>query len=129
MPSISIGFWVAMTMNGFSSMYVVLSTVTWRSSMASSSADCVLGEARLISSPTTMLAKTPPGRNSNSRVSWLKTETPVTSEGSRSGVNWMRRTVESMLRARALAQLGLADAGDVLDEEVTLRQQHDERRR
>ena len=71
MPSISIGFWVAITMNGGSRWYVVLSTVTCRSSMHSSSADWVLGEARLISSPTTMLAKTPPGRNSNSRVSWL----------------------------------------------------------
>ena len=73
MPSISIGFWVATTMNGASRRYVVPSTVTCRSSMHSSSADWVLGEARLISSPTTMLAKTPPGRNSNSRVSWLKT--------------------------------------------------------
>ena len=61
MPSISIGFWVAITMNGDSSWYVVLSTVTWRSSMHSRSADWVLGEARLISSPTTMFAKTPPG--------------------------------------------------------------------
>ena len=46
------------------------STVTWRSSIASSSADWVFGEARLISSATTMLAKTAPGLNSNSRVSW-----------------------------------------------------------
>ena len=89
----------------------MLSTVTWRSSMHSSSADWVLGEARLISSPTTMLAKTPPGRNSNSRVSWLKTETPVTSEGSRSGVNWMRRTEQSMLRASALASIVLPTPG------------------
>ena len=111
MPSISMGFWVAMTMNGASSSYVVPSTVTCRSSMHSSSADCVLGEARLISSPTTMLAKIPPGRNSNSRVSWLKTETPVTSEGSRSGVNWMRRTVQSMLRASALLSMVLPTPG------------------
>ena len=87
------------------------STVTCRSSMHSSSADWVLGEARLISSPTTMLAKTPPGRNSNSRVSWLKTDTPVTSEGSRSGVNWMRRTVQSMERASALASIVLPTPG------------------
>jgi hypothetical protein len=62
------GFCVATTMNGASSTYVVPSTVTWRSSMASSSADCVLGDARLISSPTTRWANTAPGRNSNSRV-------------------------------------------------------------
>ena len=72
-------------MNGLASWYVVPSTVTWRSSMHSSSADWVLGDARLISSPSTTLANTAPGRNSNSRVSWSKTLTPVTSRGSRSG--------------------------------------------
>ena len=111
MPSISIGFCVAMTMKGESSWYVVLSTVTCRSSMHSSSADWVLGEARLISSPTTTLAKTPPGRNSKLRVSWLKTETPVTSEGSRSGVNWMRRTLQSMLRASDFDSIVLPTPG------------------
>ena len=105
----------------------MLSTVTWRSSMHSSSADWVLGEARLISSPTTMLAKTPPGRNSNSRVFWLKTETPVTSEGSRSGVNWIRRTEQSMLRASALLSIVLPTPGHVLDEQVALGEQHDQR--
>ena len=34
-PSISMGFWVAITMNGFVSLYVSPSMVTWRSSMAS----------------------------------------------------------------------------------------------
>src|SRR5215831_7908572 len=43
-------------MNGDSSSCVVPSTVTCRSSMHSSSADCVFGEARLISSPTTVFA-------------------------------------------------------------------------
>ena len=47
-----------MTMNGrVAAGRSTPSTVTWRSSMHSSSADWVLGEARLISSPTTMLAK------------------------------------------------------------------------
>ena len=87
------------------------STVTWRSSMHSSSADWVLGEARLISSPTTMLAKIAPGLNSNSRVSWLQTETPVMSLGSRSGVNWIRRTEQSMERASALASIVLPTPG------------------
>ena len=94
--------------------------------MHSSRADWVLGEARLISSPTTMLAKTPPGRNSNWRVSWLKTETPVTSEGSRSGVNWMRAHRAVDAAGQRLAELGLADAGHVLDEEVALGEQHDQ---
>ena len=87
------------------------STVTWRSSMASSRADWVLGEARLISSPRTMLAKIAPGWNSKSPRSWLNTLTPVTSEGSRSGVNWMRRTEQSMERARALASIVLPTPG------------------
>ena len=95
--------------------------------MHSSSADWVLGEARLISSPTTTLAKTPPGRNSNSRVSWLKTDTPVTSLGSRSGVNWIRRTVQSMRAGQRLGEHRLADARDVLDQQVPLGEQHDQR--
>ena len=111
MPSISIGFCVAITMNGASRWYVEPSTVTWRSSMHSSNADCVLGLARLISSPTTTLANTPPGRNSNSRLSWLKIDTPVTSDGSRSGVNWMRRTEQSMVRARVLLSIVLPTPG------------------
>ena len=79
--------------------------------MHSSIADWVFGEARLISSPMTMLANTPPGRNSNSRVSWLNTDTPVTSEGSRSGVNWIRRTVRSIERASALLSMVLPTPG------------------
>src|SRR5437868_11040183 len=85
--------------------------VTWRSSMDSRRADWVFGDARLISSPTTMLANTAPGLNSKSRVSWLYTLTPVTSLGSRSGVNWMRRTEQSIERANALASLVLPTPG------------------
>ena len=79
--------------------------------MHSSSADWVLGEARLISSPTTTLAKMAPGRNSKSRRSWLKTLTPVMSLGSRSGVNWIRRTEQSIDRAKALASIVLPTPG------------------
>ncbi len=70
-PSISTGFWVAMTVNGVASALVLPSTVTWPSSMLSSRADWVFGLARLISSPMTMFANTGPGLNSNSRVAWL----------------------------------------------------------
>ena len=79
--------------------------------MLSSSADWVLGDARLISSPTTMLANTGPGLNSNSRVSWLNTDTPVMSLGSRSGVNWIRRTEQSIALASALASMVLPTPG------------------
>lgn len=85
--------------------------VTWRSSIDSSSADCVLGEARLISSPITICAKTAPGLNSKSRRCWSQMDTPVMSEGSRSGVNWMRRTEQSMDRASALASIVLPTPG------------------
>ena len=36
------------------------------------------------------MAKIGPGRNSKSASRWLKTDEPVTSDGIRSGVNWMR---------------------------------------
>ena len=87
------------------------STVTWPSSMDSRSALWVLGEARLISSPTTTLAKIAPGRNSKSRTSWLKTETPVMSLGSRSGVNCTLLTRQSMVRARVFASRVLPTPG------------------
>jgi hypothetical protein len=73
--------------------------------MHSRSADCVFGEARLISSTRRMFAKTGPGRNSNSFERWLKTLTPVTSEGRRSGVNCRRENAQSTDRAIALARL------------------------
>src|SRR5919205_1531535 len=92
-------------MNGAASAYEVPSTVTWFSCMHSSSAACVLGEARLISSTSSRFANTGPGRNSNSFVRWSKTLTPVTSEGSRSGVNWRREKEQSTDRASAFASI------------------------
>ena len=71
--------------------------------MHSSSADWVFGDARLISSAITMLAKTGPGRNSNSVHCRLKIDKPVMSTGIRSGVNCTRLTEPSIERARALA--------------------------
>src|SRR5690242_3276071 len=73
--------------------------------MHSSSAACVFGEARLISSTSRKFANTGPGRNSNSFAFWLKTFTPVTSDGSRSGVNWSREKEQSTERASALASI------------------------
>ncbi len=64
------GFWVAITMNGRPTECDTLSTVTRDSSMTSSSADWVFGEARLISSASTTEAKTGPGWKSNVRVFW-----------------------------------------------------------
>ena len=70
-PSYSTGFCVAKTMNGLASSCECTSTVTWRSCMHSSRPDCVFGEARLISSTSTMFAKIGPGRNSNRCSRWL----------------------------------------------------------
>src|SRR5690625_3931419 len=77
-------------MNGLPTSWVVPSKVTRPSSMTSRSADCVFGEARLISSARTTEANTGPRWNSNSCVFGSRIDTPVTSEGSRSGVNWIR---------------------------------------
>src|SRR3990170_131602 len=110
-PSYSMGFWVAMTRNGSGIRWVTPSMVACRSSMHSRSADCVLGVARLISSASTIWAMIGPGLNSNSWVFWLKMERPVTSEGSRSGVNWMRRKLQPKLRAMALAKTVLPVPG------------------
>ena len=60
-PVCSIGFWVAMTRNGRGTGRVTPSTVTCPSSITSSMAAWVLGEARLISSANTMSWKTGPG--------------------------------------------------------------------
>ena len=65
-PSYSIGFCVAATMNGSGSGRGTPSIETCRSSIASSSEACVLGGVRLISSASSRLVKTGPGRNENS---------------------------------------------------------------
>ena len=88
------------------------SIVTCCSAIASSSADCVFGIARLISSTRTTFANTGPGRNSKSRSRWSKTERPVTSVGCRSGVHWMRAFVApSTLPAIARASTVFAVPG------------------
>src|SRR5438552_6087627 len=79
--------------------------------MHSSNAACVFGDARLISSTSKRFAKTGPGRNSNSFERWLKTLTPVTSDGSRSGVNCMRENETSSERASAFASIVLPTPG------------------
>ena len=79
--------------------------------MASSRAAWVLGLARLISSPRTMLENTGPGRKTKALRSRSQTETPVTSDGSRSGVNCTRWKPQWMLRASDLARRVLPTPG------------------
>jgi hypothetical protein len=57
----------------------------------------------------------------------LYTETPSTSEGSRSLVNWTRRKLEAQRGGEGARQRRLADAGNVLEEQVAARQQRRER--
>src|SRR3954468_8271166 len=110
-PSNSTGFCVASTRNGRASSCECTSTVTLRSCMHSSRPDCVFGEARLISSTSTMLAKIGPGRNSKRLSRWLKTFVPTTSAGSRSAVHWIRANCSSMDRASARARVVLPTPG------------------
>ena len=77
--------------------------VTRCSCIASSSADCVFGGVRLISSARTMLAKIGPGAKTIERrpvagSSWMMS-VPVMSDGIRSGVNWTRLNLRSSTRA------------------------------
>ena len=77
--------------------------VTRCSCIASSSADCVLGGVRLISSASSTLVKTGPGENTMWRFpvcgsSWMMS-VPVMSDGIRSGVNWMRENFRSSTSA------------------------------
>ena len=111
MPSCSTGFCVAMTMNGSGSMWLAPSALTWRSSIASSSADCVFGEARLISSARTMLANSGPRWKTNDSLERWKMLTPTRSAGSRSGVNCTRFHVQCTDAAIALARLVLPTPG------------------
>ena len=110
-PSCSIGFCVANTKNGGSSGLVCPSMVTCRSCIASSSADCVLAGARLISSHRSTCAKTGPGWKRKPPCAGWKTLVPVTSAGIRSGVNWMRLYVPPNTVASVRASIVLATPG------------------
>src|SRR2546428_4612111 len=54
---------------------------------------------------------TGPGRISKAFVRWLKIDTPVTSDGSRSGVNWIRRNEHPSDRESGLARTVLPVPG------------------
>ena len=89
--------------------------------MASSRADWVFGEARLISSPSTIVAKTGPGRNSNTAAERFQTVTPHDVGGQQVGGELDAAEVAVDRRGQRLGQGGLADAGHVLEQQVALR--------
>ena len=106
-PEAPTGFWVAMTTKGSGTGWVIPSTVTVRSSMASRRALWVRLVARLSSSARNRLQRMAPSLYSMAPVALLYTEKPTMSEGSTSGVNWTRlylrdRTLE---KARAMVVL------------------------
>ena len=92
------------------------STVTWRSCMASSSAAWVFGGVRLISSARRMLVKTAP-RGRPARCRGRRSE-PVRSEGSRSGVNWTRRRLETAGPSHGRRQERLGHPRGTLEQQV-----------
>ena len=79
--------------------------------MASRRADWVLGVARLISSDSRMFVKIGPGRNSNTPRFWSRTDEPVMSPGSMSGVHCTRADVALIDWAMARASIDLPVPG------------------
>ena len=100
------------------------STLTWRSSIDSSNADWVFGEARLISSPTTMLAKMPPGLELEVAGLLVEDRDPGDVGGQQVGGELHPADGAVDRAAERLGQHGLADPGHVLDQQVTLGEQH-----
>ena len=106
-------------------------TVTRRSCIASSSAACVFGGVRLISSASSTLANTGPGmkisrRRPVSGSSWM-TSVPVTSDGIRSGVNWMREKLERERPRHRRDEQRLGEAGHADQQAVAAGEQRDQR--
>ena len=83
------------------------------SCIASSSADCVFGVARLISSASTRLLKIGPcwNRKRRSPPSSTMMFVPMMSAGIRSGVNWMREKPRSSASAMVRTSIVLPSPG------------------
>ncbi len=108
--------------------WVKLSMVAWRSSMHSRRLDWVLGEARLISSARTMLAKMGPGRNSNSPALLVEDGDPGDVAGQQVGRELDAGEAAVDGSGERLGQKRLAHAREVLDDDVAPGQQgHDAR--
>ena len=126
MPSDSIGFCVASTRNGDGTGKVWPPIVTWRSCMTSSRADCTLAGARLISSASRKLPNTGPSSMSNEPVSG-----PEDAGADEVGGDEVGRELHAPERAaehageRADGQ-GLGQAGNALEQHVTLGEERDE---
>ena len=91
--------------------------------MTSSSADCTLAGARLISSASRKLPKTGPSSVSNDPVSGRYTRVPTRSDGTRSGVNCTRRKDPPSTDASVLTVRVLARPGTPFEQDVAAREQ------
>ena len=115
-------------MNGCGSGCERPSIVTCASFIASSSADCVFGVVRLISSASRKLVKIGPGLNSNSsRVRVIDGDAEHIAGQHVAGE---LQPVEGACRptgASACAERRLADARHVFDQQMSARQQADQR--
>ena len=110
-PSSSIGFCVAMTMNGLGSSMRSPPMVVAPSAMASSIADWVLALERLISSSSTKFAWIGPICVAKRWDAKSKTCVPTRSEGMRSGVHCTRLNVPDTAVASVCAAVVLARPG------------------
>ena len=64
-----------------------------------------------------------PGRNSKSPSRWFQIDEPVTSAGSRSGVNWTRLKPSPLASANERAVRVFASPGHVLEQHVAIGEQ------
>ena len=103
-----------------------MSTVTWRSCMHSSSPDWVLGEARLTSSTSTMLAKIGPGWNSKPRVALVEDVGADQVGGQQVGGALKPRVLGVDRAGERTGQGRLADPRVVLDQDVAVGEQGDQ---
>ena len=110
-----------------SSWCVASSIETWPSLIASSSADCVRGVVRLISSASTTFAKIGPGLSSNT-LPLLVVDRHADDVGRQQVARELDATEGAAERRGERArERRLADARDVLDQQVAARQQRDHR--
>ena len=124
-PSSSIGFCVASTKNGVGSGRVSPNVVTRRSCIASSSAACVLGDARLISSASSRFVKIGPGWKTNSLAAVALLQDVAAGDVGRQqvGRELDAAEVERQQPRQRLDQLGLAEPGQSFEQHVAAREQ------
>ena len=126
MPSDSIGFCVASTRNGVGTGKVWCPIVTWCSCITSSSADCTLAGARLISSASRKLQNT--GPELRLEVALVRAVDARADEVGRHEVRRELHAVEGAAEHRGggLDRQGLREARHALDQDVPAGEQADE---